>query len=120
MPLKYGIPVALIHLTLTSDPLLPLPPLSGWMHILEKHGGRLPIRIKAVPEGAVIPYKNGERYLGYVRYSVLMCFGHTVLVTVENTDPKCYWLTNYLEVQYTLLKLHGEINQYLEAITNYL
>eukprot|EP00731_Ephydatia_muelleri_P024093 Em0016g364a len=31
---------------------------AGWMHILEKHGGRLPIRIKAVPEGAVIPYKN--------------------------------------------------------------
>merc|ERR1719191_667673 len=21
----------------------------------------------------------------------------TVLMTVENTDPKCYWLTNYLE-----------------------
>lgn len=21
-----------------------------------------------------------------------------VLFTVENTDPKCYWLTNYLEV----------------------
>ena len=82
----------------------PPPLLSGWIHILEKHGGRLPIRIKAVPEGLVIPYKNGERYLGYVQYSVLMCFGHTVLVTVENTDPKCYWLTNYLEVQYTLLK----------------
>ena len=21
-----------------------------------------------------------------------------VLLTVENTDPKCYWLTNYIEV----------------------
>ena len=35
-------------------------PISGWMYILEKHGGRLPLRIKAVPEGTTIPYKNGE------------------------------------------------------------
>ncbi|XP_065918647.1 nicotinamide phosphoribosyltransferase-like [Dysidea avara] len=50
----------------------------GWIYIVEKHNGRLPIRIKAVPEGTVLPYKN-------------------VLFTVENTDPNCYWLTNYLE-----------------------
>ena len=50
----------------------------GWMHIVEHHEGRLPLRIKAVPEGTVVPYKN-------------------VLFTVENTDPKCYWLTNYFE-----------------------
>jgi nicotinamide phosphoribosyltransferase len=50
----------------------------GWEYILEKYDGRLPIRIKAVPEGSVIPVKN-------------------VLMTVENTDPKCFWLTNYLE-----------------------
>ena len=36
------------------------------------------VRIKAAPEGLVVPNKN-------------------VLVTVENTDPKCFWLTNYLE-----------------------
>ena len=29
-----------------------------------------------------------------------MVYVHTVMVTVENTDPKCYWLTNYLEVSY--------------------
>ncbi|XP_065829024.1 nicotinamide phosphoribosyltransferase-like [Oscarella lobularis] len=50
----------------------------GWTYIVEKHGGRLPIVIKAIPEGTVVPYKN-------------------VLFTVENTDPKCYWLANYLE-----------------------
>lgn len=50
----------------------------GWEYILEKHGGRLPVKIKAVPEGMVIPNK-------------------TVLVTVVNTDPKCFWLTNFLE-----------------------
>ncbi|ELT87741.1 hypothetical protein CAPTEDRAFT_162451 [Capitella teleta] len=50
----------------------------GWKYILEKHGGHLPIRIRAVPEGSLVPYKN-------------------VLFTVENTDPECFWLTNYLE-----------------------
>ncbi|XP_033744427.1 nicotinamide phosphoribosyltransferase-like [Pecten maximus] len=50
----------------------------GWNYILEKHEGKLPMRIKAVPEGSVVPYKN-------------------VLFTVENTDPKCFWLTNYFE-----------------------
>jgi nicotinamide phosphoribosyltransferase len=50
----------------------------GWRHILETHGGRLPVRIKAVPEGTVVPT-------------------HNCLMTVENTDPACYWLTNWLE-----------------------
>lgn len=50
----------------------------GWQYILEKHGGRLPVRIKAVPEGTVVPVDN-------------------VMMTVENTDPQCFWLTNYLE-----------------------
>jgi len=50
----------------------------GWEYILEKHGGKLPVHIKAVPEGMVIPNK-------------------TVLFTMVNTDPKCFWLTNFLE-----------------------
>jgi nicotinamide phosphoribosyltransferase len=50
----------------------------GWRHILNKHGGKLPVRIKAVAEGSVIPYSN-------------------VMMTIENTDPECFWLTNYLE-----------------------
>ena len=52
--------------------------LEGWEYILREHGGKLPISIKAVPEGTVVPVKN-------------------VLFTMVNTDPKCYWLTNYLE-----------------------
>jgi len=51
---------------------------ADWEYILTAHGGRLPIVIKAVPEGTVVPYKN-------------------CLFTLENTDPKCFWLTNYLE-----------------------
>ena len=30
----------------------------GWARLLEKHGGRLPVRIKAVPEGTVVPTLN--------------------------------------------------------------
>lgn len=51
---------------------------AGWEHILNEHGGRLPLRIKAVPEGTIVPTNN-------------------VLMTVENTDPKAYWLTNAVE-----------------------
>lgn len=50
----------------------------GWEYILNEYGGRLPISIRAVDEGSVIPVSN-------------------VLVTVENTDPRLYWLTNYVE-----------------------
>ena len=48
----------------------------GWKAI--QRLGYLPIRIKAVPEGSVIPT-------------------HNVLMTVENTKPEFFWLTNYLE-----------------------
>lgn len=50
----------------------------GWRHIIEDHDGRLPVRIQAVPEGMVLPISNA-------------------LMTVENTCPECFWLTNYLE-----------------------
>ena len=51
---------------------------AGWEYILEKYNGYLPIRIKAVPEGTPVTFGN-------------------VLMTVENLDPKCFWLTNHLE-----------------------
>lgn len=50
----------------------------GWQYILDGHGGYLPVVINAVPEGTVVPVKN-------------------VLATIENTDPKCFWLTTWLE-----------------------
>jgi nicotinamide phosphoribosyltransferase len=50
----------------------------GWQYILDRYDGYLPIRIKAVQEGTVIP-------------------AHNALITVENTDPSCFWLTNHLE-----------------------
>jgi len=41
----------------------------GWDYILGKYNGKLPVEIKAVPEGTQVPVKN-------------------VLMTIENTDPK--------------------------------
>jgi len=50
----------------------------GWEYIVNVHGGKLPVQIKAVKEGTLVPT-------------------HNVLMTIENTDPKCFWLTNVLE-----------------------
>ena len=50
----------------------------GWEYILRVHNGFLPVVIRAVPEGTMVPVKN-------------------VLATIENTDPACFWLTTYLE-----------------------
>ena len=50
----------------------------GWNYIVEKYDGYLPIEIQAIPEGTVIPVQNA-------------------MVQVINTDPKCAWLTSYVE-----------------------
>jgi len=50
----------------------------GWEYILYHHNGLLPLKIKAVKEGTIVPT-------------------HNVLVTVENTDPNLPWLTSYVE-----------------------
>lgn len=51
---------------------------SKFQYILDTYGGKLPVKIKAVPEGTAVDSKN-------------------VLMTIENTDPNCFWLTNFLE-----------------------
>ena len=51
---------------------------AGWQYILDKHNGYLPVVIRSVQEGTVVPVKN-------------------VLATIENTDPECFWLTTWLE-----------------------
>ena len=50
----------------------------GWEYIVKNHDGKIPILIRAVPEGSVVPVKN-------------------VLFTVENTDVNVPWITNYFE-----------------------
>jgi len=50
----------------------------GWEYIVKAHNGRLPIEIRALDEGTVVDNK-------------------VVLVTIMNTDRKCYWLPSFLE-----------------------
>ncbi|OED30403.1 nicotinate phosphoribosyltransferase [Methanosphaera sp. WGK6] len=52
--------------------------LDDWLYIADKLEGKLPIEIKAVSEGTPVDISN-------------------VLMTVVNTDKRCYWLPNYLE-----------------------
>lgn len=52
--------------------------IDGWVGLFLKHSGKLPISIRAVPEGTVKPTSH-------------------VLMTVENTDDEFPWLTNFLE-----------------------
>jgi nicotinamide phosphoribosyltransferase len=51
---------------------------AGWERILHVHKGYLPIEIRAVEEGRVIPT-------------------HNVLASVVNTDAELPWITNYVE-----------------------
>jgi nicotinamide phosphoribosyltransferase len=52
-------------------------PYDGWKYLVER-GGKIPIRIRAVPEGTVVPT-------------------HNVLFTVESTDPKVFWIVGWFE-----------------------
>lgn len=51
---------------------------AGWQRILDVFNGYLPVEIKAVSEGTVVPVGN-------------------ILVSIMNTDPQSYWLTSFLE-----------------------
>ena len=51
---------------------------AGWRYIVDRCGGLLPVRIRAVPEGSVVPT-------------------HNALMTIESTDPHAWWLPSYLE-----------------------
>ncbi|MBX9597346.1 MAG: nicotinate phosphoribosyltransferase [Burkholderiales bacterium] len=52
-----------------------------WQHILDKHNGYLPLEIRAVPEGMLVPVG-------------------VATVTIVNTDPQCAWLSSYIETMF--------------------
>jgi len=56
----------------------------GWRYILENYGGKLPIKIKAVKEGSIVPIKN-------------------ILFKVSSIDKNCVFLVNWVET--LLMKL---------------
>lgn len=73
-----------------------------WEKIVKVHGGKLPLRIKVVPEGTPVPIAN-------------------VMMTVEATDPDCAPLTNACETILTHLwhpsnvaTISRDIKKYLE------
>ena len=52
--------------------------LDDWLYIANELDGKLPVEIKAVAEGTPVDVGN-------------------VLISIENTDERCFWLPNYLE-----------------------
>lgn len=50
----------------------------GWMYIAKELKGRLPVKIRAVPEGSLIPT-------------------HNALLTIESTDTKVPWIVSWVE-----------------------
>lgn len=56
----------------------------GWMRVVNEHKGKLPLKIKAVAEGTIVERRN-------------------VLMTIESTDPKLFWLVGWAET--LLMKL---------------
>lgn len=51
---------------------------AGWLYIVNKLNGRLPLEIKAIKEGTLVPY-------------------HNVLISMCNTLPEFAWLTSFIE-----------------------
>lgn len=52
----------------------------GWTNLIKKHNGKIPMRIRAVPEGTVVSL-------------------HNVLMTVETTDDEFAWIGSWFETQ---------------------
>lgn len=50
----------------------------GWMYVVERYKGKLPVVIRAIPEGMVVPVKNA-------------------ILTIECDDEKCFWVASWLE-----------------------
>lgn len=50
----------------------------GWLYIAKELHGKLPVRIRAVPEGTIVPTNN-------------------ILMSIESTDPKVFWIVSWLE-----------------------
>ncbi len=82
----------------------------GWMRIVNAHNGKLPVKIRAVKEGTVVPVKN-------------------VLMTMQSTDEQLPWVPSFLEtilmkvwapttVSTTSLTAKTLILKYLEETAN--
>lgn len=50
----------------------------GWRYIVDHYNGKLPVTIRAIPEGTCVPVSNA-------------------LMTIECDDPMCFWVVSWLE-----------------------
>lgn len=53
---------------------------AGWRYVARDLKGKLPVRVRAVQEGSVVPVRNA-------------------LMTVQSTDPKVPWIVTWFETQ---------------------
>lgn len=51
---------------------------AGWETLVNRHGGKLPLLVEALPEGSIVP-------------------AGTPIVQVRNTDPDFFWLPTFME-----------------------
>ncbi len=86
-------------------------PYAGWMRVATVHKGKLPLRIRALPEGCVVQ-------------------NHTPLLTIESTDPELFWLVGWaetllLKVWYPItvatfsFKMRGMIERFLQITSDH-
>lgn len=52
----------------------------GWMIVVNEYDGKVPVEIRAVPEGTYLP-------------------NHNVQVTIRTTDPRLFWMASWIETQ---------------------
>jgi nicotinamide phosphoribosyltransferase len=55
-------------------------PYEGWMRVLTEHGGYIPLEIRSVLEGTVLPVSN-------------------IMTRIRTTDPELPWLKSWYETQ---------------------
>lgn len=78
---EFNTPVTRADIDEAEDLLVPhgLPfHREGWERLIDRHGGHLPLEIRAQAEGTIAPVR-------------------LPMMTVVNTDPDFFWLTSYVE-----------------------
>lgn len=56
----------------------------GWLYIVQNYSGYMPVRIRAIPEGTVVPVSNA-------------------ILTIECFDKNCFWVVSWLETMLSRL-----------------
>lgn len=63
----------------------------GWLHILNTYDGKMPVTIRAIPEGTIVPVHNA------------------IMVVRSPRDKMCAWITNWLETMLSRVWYPSEV-----------